>query len=44
MIERFSEPVTTHGSADDDAHHDTIALLQEEIARVEAELCRPTRR
>ncbi len=40
MIERTSqtEPITTHWDSDDDPNHDTIVLLQEEIARLEAEL------
>jgi len=38
MIDRNSEPVTTSWDDDDDPSRDTIVLLQEEIARLEAEL------
>ena len=38
MLEPTSEPVTTHWNDHDDPNQETIALLQDEIARLEAEL------
>lgn len=38
MSDRNSEPATTHWDDDDDPSQDTLVLLQEEIARLEAEL------
>ena len=38
MLEPTSEPVTTHWNDHDDPNQETIVLLQDEIARLEAEL------